>query len=113
MPFPPEDDDEMTFEEVLIEENSDPFDTEEEFEEFIAEEQVSGPKRTKETNPQLGNRLPRERGALIASPGDGLTPFQRALLRLGSRVKDKKTHYTLDGRPCNTDAILEAARSKK
>lgn len=64
---------------------------------------------TKETNPQLSNRLPREKGSLIAPIGDGLTPFERALVILGERVKLTKVCYTLDGKPCNaTDLMITA-----
>lgn len=64
---------------------------------------------TKETNPALGNRLPRERGAIVAGMGDGLTPFERALMILGDRVKCTKVYYTLDGRPCNATDLMKAA----
>lgn len=64
---------------------------------------------TKETNPKLANRLPRERGAIIAGVGDGLTPFERALMILGERVKCTKVYYTLDGKPCNATDLMKAA----
>jgi hypothetical protein len=64
---------------------------------------------TKDTNPKLSNRLPRERGAIVAPIGDGLTPFERALIILGDRVKNKRTHYTLDGRACNATDLMRAA----
>lgn len=67
---------------------------------------------TKETNPQLANRLPRERGAIIAGIGDGLTPFERALMILGERVKETKVCYTLDGKPCNATDLMKAAGVK-
>lgn len=67
---------------------------------------------TKDTNPKLSNRLPRERGAIVAPIGDGLTPFERALIILGDRVKNKRTHYTLDGRACNATDIMTAAGIK-
>lgn len=67
---------------------------------------------TKESNPQLSNRLPREKGSIIAPIGDGLTPFERALVILGDRVKCTKVYYTLDGKPCNATDLLVAAGVK-
>lgn len=64
---------------------------------------------TKAMKPKLANRLPRERGGIIAPLGDGLTPFERAIRKLGNRVVAKKTHYVLDGRPCNASDIMKAA----
>lgn len=63
---------------------------------------------TKETNPKLSNRLPREKGAIVALAGDGLSPFERARKLLGNRFVDKRQFYLLDGRPQNTQAILDA-----
>lgn len=59
-----------------------------------------------------GPRLPRETGALIAPLGDGLTILERALLALGDRAKETRTSFLLDGKPCNTKDILEAAGMK-
>lgn len=64
---------------------------------------------TKESNPKLSQRLPRERGALVAPIGDGLTPFERVLVILGDRVKLTKVCYTLDGKPCNATDLFAAA----
>lgn len=63
---------------------------------------------TKETNPQLANRLPRERGALIAPMGDGLTIFDKAKIILGDRMSETKACYLLDGKPCNATDLLKA-----
>lgn len=63
---------------------------------------------TKETNPKLSNRLPREKGAIVALAGDGLSPFERARKLLGTRFVDKKQVYVLDGRPSHTNAIMQA-----
>ncbi len=68
---------------------------------------------TKAMKPKLANRLPRERGGIIAPMGDGMTPFERALKRLGDRVKATKTHYLLDGKPCNASDIMEVAAKLK
>ena len=68
---------------------------------------------TKAMKPKLANRLPRERGGLIARVGDGLTPFERALQRLGPRVTATKTYYLLDGIPCNASDIMTLAESLK
>lgn len=64
---------------------------------------------TKKEKPNLGNRLPREKGALIALSGDGLSPFERALKILGARVTETKDSYRLDGKPCNASALMIAA----
>lgn len=76
----------------------------------LPEEAPVKKKRTKETNPQLSNRLPREKGALVAPLGDGLTPFERALKILGPRVTQNRLQYLLDGRPCNATDLMKAAR---
>jgi hypothetical protein len=67
---------------------------------------------TKESNPKLSQRLPRERGALVAAIGDGLSPFERALVILGDRVKCTRMYYTLDGKPCNASDLMVAAGIK-
>ncbi|AFU86592.1 hypothetical protein D869_gp322 [Caulobacter phage CcrRogue] len=59
-----------------------------------------------------GPRLPRETGALIAPLGDGLTILERAMAALGDRVRETKTCFLLDGKPCNTKDILKAAGMK-
>ena len=64
---------------------------------------------TKKEKPKLANRLPREKGGLIVPMGDGLTPFERALVILGPRVGVTKSYYTLDGKPCNATDILRLA----
>jgi len=64
---------------------------------------------TKETNPRLANRLPREKGGLVVGAGDGFTPFERALIILGPRVRETKDAYLLDGKPCNATRIMEVA----
>jgi hypothetical protein len=66
-------------------------------------------KRNKETNPSLSYRLPREKGCLIVPMGDGMTVLERAMEYLGSRVKETRMGFTLDGKPCNTADILKAA----
>lgn len=67
------------------------------------------PIRTKDSHPNLGNRLPRERGGLIAAIGDGMTLFDRALMILGDRVKNMRVYYTLDGKACNATDLMKAA----
>jgi hypothetical protein len=64
---------------------------------------------TKKDKPKLANRLPREKGGLIAAMGDGLTLFDRALVILGPRVVQTKMYYLLDGKPCNATRIMEIA----
>lgn len=64
---------------------------------------------TKKDKPKLANRLPRERGGIIAPIGDGLSPFERALFILGDRVRQNKDCYLLDGKPCNATKIMEEA----
>jgi hypothetical protein len=41
--------------------------------------------------------------------GDGMTVLERAMEYLGSRVKETRMGFTLDGKPCNTADILKAA----
>lgn len=67
---------------------------------------------SKETHPQVAQRLPRETGALIAPLGDGLTVLERALLALEDRVAETRQGYRLDGKPCNTRDLLNAAGMK-
>lgn len=64
---------------------------------------------TKADRPALANRLPRERGAIVAYPPDPRTPFEKALEFLGPRVQNKRVYYTLDGHPCNATVIMEEA----
>lgn len=64
---------------------------------------------TKKEKPKLANRLPREKGGLIAALGDGLTPFERALMILGPRVKETRFCYLLDGKPCNSTELMRIA----
>ena len=64
---------------------------------------------SKETHPQVAQRLPRETGAIIAPLGDGLTILERAILALEDRVQETRQGYKLDGKPCNTRDILDAA----
>lgn len=64
---------------------------------------------SKETHPQVAQRLPRETGALIAPLGDGLTVLERAQAMLGDRLKETRTCFMLDGKPCNTKDVLKAA----
>lgn len=64
---------------------------------------------SKETHPQVAQRLPRETGALIAPLGDGMTVLERALAILGDRAQETRDCFKLDGKPCNTSAILKAA----
>lgn len=67
---------------------------------------------SKETHPQVAQRLPRETGALIAPMGDGMTVLERALAALGDRAAETRDGYKLDGKPCNTKDILKAAGMK-
>lgn len=67
---------------------------------------------SKETHPQLSQRLPRETGALIVPAGDGLTVLERAMLALGDRVKETRAGFILDGKICNTRDVLKAAGMK-
>lgn len=67
---------------------------------------------SKETHPQVAQRLPRETGALIAPTGDGLTILERAMLFLGNRARETRMGFLLDGKPCNTKDILRAAGMK-
>lgn len=64
---------------------------------------------TKKDKPKLANRLPREKGGIIAALGDGLTPFERAMVVLGPRVKESRMSYMLDGKPCNASEIMRIA----
>lgn len=66
---------------------------------------------TKKEKPKLANRLPREKGGIIAAVGDGLTRFERALVILGPRVKITKDSYLLDGKRCNATYIIEVAEA--
>ncbi|AFU87631.1 hypothetical protein CcrKarma_gp114 [Caulobacter virus Karma] len=59
-----------------------------------------------------GPRLPRETGALIAPLGDGMTILERAIAALGDRVRETRLCFLLDGKPCNTKDILQAAGMK-
>jgi hypothetical protein len=63
-------------------------------------------------NPKLARRLPPEKGALIAPLGDGLTVLERAILALDGRVVETRLGFRLDGKPCNTRDILNAAGMK-
>lgn len=67
---------------------------------------------SKETHPQVAQRLPRETGAIIAPTGDGLTILERAMLFLGDRVKETRQGFLLDGKVCNTKDVLRAAGMK-
>lgn len=67
---------------------------------------------SKETHPQVAQRLPRETGALIAPTGDGYTILERALLFLGARASASRWGFKLDGKPCNTKDIVRAAGMK-
>lgn len=85
----------------------------------MAERKRSGKSRvgrvgevSKETHPQVAQRLPRETGAIIAPIGDGLTVLERAVLMLEDRVRETHQGYLLDGKPCNTKDILAAAGLK-
>jgi len=69
-------------------------------------------KRTKTTHPKLSHRLPREKGYIVIPMGDGLTDLERALERLGSRIKETRDGFVLDGRLCNTKKVFEAAGMK-
>jgi hypothetical protein len=73
-----------------------------------------GPNRgiTKEEKPKLANRLPREKAYIFTPVGDGLTPFEKALMILGERVRETKLCYLLDGKPCNATALMVAAGIK-
>jgi hypothetical protein len=64
---------------------------------------------TKKDKPKLANRLPREKGGLIAAMGDGLTPFERAQVILGPRITQTKMSYLLDGKPCNATELMRIA----
>lgn len=64
---------------------------------------------SKETHPQVAQRLGPERGALIAPLGDGMTKLERALASLGDRVQETRLGFRLDGKPCNTKDIFRAA----
>jgi hypothetical protein len=65
--------------------------------------------RTKTTHPKLSHRLPREKAYLVVPMGDGMTRLERALELLGSRVKQTKQGFMLDGKPCNTEKIFQTA----
>lgn len=67
---------------------------------------------SKETHPQVAQRLPRETGAIIAPMGDGMTVLERALAALGDRASEKRGVFYLDGRATNTAGILAAAGMK-
>jgi hypothetical protein len=90
--------------------------------EFLEEEEPKkGPGKSRKgrvgevsklTHPQVAQRLPREKGALIAPMGDGMTVLERALAMLGDRVKETRQGFKLDGKACNTKDILKAAGLK-
>ncbi len=64
-------------------------------------------------NPNLSNRLPREDFAICVSFDDRPPLMERCKEVLGDRMQEKRGKgFFLDGRPCNTDAIVEAAGLK-
>ncbi len=60
----------------------------------------------------MSYRVPREKAYLVA-PLEGPTRFERVLKRLGSRVRETKDCYLLDGKPCNASDIMEVGTKLK
>lgn len=66
----------------------------------------------KSPNPRLQNRLPREDRAVVVPFDDPPPLMEQAAAILGSRLKETRMGYTLDGKIKNIKDILAAAGLK-
>lgn len=56
--------------------------------------------------------LPREKGAIIVPCNDAVGLIEQAQINLGTRMKETRMGFFLDGKPVNTGKLLAAAGLK-